>query len=370
MTSTANPVPTRDERLIMEAAVLHGRRDLRIETRPIPEPQHGEVLLAVKTAGVCGSDLGEFAHGPVLTPIEQRHPITGHLGPLVLGHEFSGEVVALGSAVDGFGLGQLVASGASSWCDRCSHCRRGHTNRCPHYWAVGLQRNGGLAEFVSVPAHNCFPLDESGITADAGALVQPMAIAVHTVRRASVRSGSRVLVLGAGGIGAFVVAALRSLADVGELAVCEPSSARRDTARALGASETASEHSALDGGYDTVFETSGTAAGLGAAVSLVDTGGSVVLTGIQPPGTMSTELLRQVTLRELTLIGPMACIVRTDVPDAIGVLAGRDSWHDVAPVVYPLTDIGALFVRETDTARTALKPLFAPGLHKPRKSQY
>ena len=96
----------------MRAAVYHGRGDIRVEDVPEPAAGPGELLLEVATVGICGTDVHEFTHGPVRYPVDQRHPVTGHLGPFIPGHELAGHVVAIGDGVDGFELGALVACGA------------------------------------------------------------------------------------------------------------------------------------------------------------------------------------------------------------------------------------------------------------------
>src|SRR5204862_7772069 len=117
--------------------------------------------------------------------------------------------------VVGFAEGDLVASGAGVSCASCGACLAGRTNLCERYWTVGLQRDGGLAERVAVPASTCADVGPFGLTEDAAGLAQPMAIAAHAVDRAAIAQGADVLVIGTGGIGGFVVyAAARSGARV------------------------------------------------------------------------------------------------------------------------------------------------------------
>ena len=96
----------------MRAAVFHGKGDIRYETAPDPAPAPGELLLEVHGVGICGTDSHEFSAGPSQYPIEAPHPVTGHVGPLIPGHELTGRVVAVGAGVDGIELGTIVASGA------------------------------------------------------------------------------------------------------------------------------------------------------------------------------------------------------------------------------------------------------------------
>src|SRR5579859_4517953 len=101
----------------MRAAVYHGPRDVRVELVSDPSPpERGEVLLRVGRAGICGTDAHEYLHGPVLVPLRQRHPASGHVGPTILGHEFAGEIVEVGPGLERFRLGERVVPGAGVWC--------------------------------------------------------------------------------------------------------------------------------------------------------------------------------------------------------------------------------------------------------------
>src|SRR5579872_2104401 len=167
----------------MRAAVYHGARDIRIEEVPQPEPPSGEILVRVHAGGICGTDASEFVAGPKMYPIDARHPMTGHSGPMIPGHEFSGRVEAIGEYVHtDLEPGDLVTTGASIWCGICAQCRAGRTSICGWHATLGLHRNGGFAEFVSVPAHILFRADP--LSPDVAALTQPMAIAAHAVKRA------------------------------------------------------------------------------------------------------------------------------------------------------------------------------------------
>jgi (R,R)-butanediol dehydrogenase/meso-butanediol dehydrogenase/diacetyl reductase len=103
----------------MRAAVMHGRKDIRIEELPRPVPGPDELVLEVHAAGVCGTDLGEYLKGPSMFPIPGPHPITEHKGPMIPGHEFGGRIVEKGADVDGFAEGELLASGAGISCGTC-----------------------------------------------------------------------------------------------------------------------------------------------------------------------------------------------------------------------------------------------------------
>ncbi|HWL02034.1 MAG TPA: alcohol dehydrogenase catalytic domain-containing protein, partial [Microbacteriaceae bacterium] len=188
----------------MTAAMYHGRGDIRIEQAPVPSALPGELLLRVGTVGVCGTDAGEWDHGPVQIPLEHPHAASGWQGPMAIGHEFSGTVIAVGEGVDPDWVGRQVASCGAAPCGECAACTRGESNLCRRYASVGLHRPGALAGFVSTPVGSCVSIEGLGMSLDEAALAQPMGIAVHNVRRAGDVDGQLVLLLGAGAIGAFL----------------------------------------------------------------------------------------------------------------------------------------------------------------------
>ena len=160
------------------------------ESIPEPgEPGAGEVLLRVLRASICGTDASEYAYGPRLVPLTIPHPGSGRVGPVVLGHEFIGRVVAVGEDVDGIRPGDRVVPGAGVSCGSCPWCTAGRTNLCAGYYTLGLQADGGLAEARALPARICLPVPDA-CGDDAAAMAQPLAVALHAVRRGSL---SRVM---------------------------------------------------------------------------------------------------------------------------------------------------------------------------------
>src|ERR1043165_7445975 len=199
----------------MRAAVYYGAHDVRVEDRPVPERADGQVLLRVLRSGMCGTDAAEWRSGPHLFAVDHPHPVSGHVGPLILGHEFIGEVVERGPG-SAFAIGDRVAAGAGVWCSECPRCREGRTNLCWKYTTLGLNVDGGMAEFVAAP--------------------EKMLAAVPDgpARRAGVADGDRVVVIGAGAIGTFVLAGVLSLA-AAEVTVIDFPGPRLDRALRVGA---------------------------------------------------------------------------------------------------------------------------------------
>ena len=327
----------------MRAAVYHGTRDIRIEEIAIPEPGPGELLLEVRAAGICGTDASEWDHGPMMFPVSQRNEWSGHAGPMVPGHEFGGRVVDRGPGVEGFPNGTLVASGAGVSCGSCGSCRAVVTNFCERYFTVGLQRNGALAQYVAVPAAICLDVGNLGLDDDRAALVQPMSIAVHSLRQGEPASGDTVVVIGVGGVGAFLVyAAARSGLRV-VAADLDPDRLR--IAAALGAtlplevdrgrSLAVQLEEALGGSAAVVYEVTGAPSVLNAALEVVAPRGRVVAIGL---GTAPVPIdVRSLTLRELRLVGTNAHVFAADFADAARLVTARsEGWSDVAPVALPL----------------------------------
>src|SRR5690242_9441081 len=121
----------------MRAAVLHAPLDLRVEDVPEPQCPPDGVVVEVALNGLCGTDATEYGKGPMMVPLYDRHPGSGHVGPTVLGHEFVGTVVETGPGAREW-AGRRVASGAGVWCGTCTRCRRGRTNLCERYYTLGL----------------------------------------------------------------------------------------------------------------------------------------------------------------------------------------------------------------------------------------
>jgi 2-desacetyl-2-hydroxyethyl bacteriochlorophyllide A dehydrogenase len=316
------------------AAVYHGRRDVRVEdVRDRDDPAPGELLLDVSRAAICGTDAGEWAHGPRL--------IKPFGDPVVLGHEFVGRVVATGDEVKGFEPGDRVVSGAGVSCGECEWCRAGRTNLCEEYFTLGLHADGGLAEQVLTPASICH-LVPDGCSDEAAAIAQPLSVAIHALERAGVLAGDQICVIGAGGIGAQIVAAGAGLG--AQVIAVDVDRSRLRTAAALGAAETvdATTRSVDDtireisggDGVSVVIESSGAPAGLESALASVRRGGTVVLVGM-PAAPPSIDVVDAI-VREINLVTSVAHVCDTDLPQALGLLTRGGIADEVIDDVIPL----------------------------------
>jgi len=315
----------------MKALVLHAAGDARIEDRPEPAaPGPGDVTLRVVRAGLCGTDASEYSAGPIMTPLTKRHPASGMLGPVVLGHEFIGIVDTVGAEVDRFGLGDRVAAGAGVWCGNCDWCRRGQTNLCASYWTYGLSADGGMTQRVTVPAAMLHPV-APGVSDDNAALAQPLAVGLHAVSRSRIAAGDVVVVHGAGAIGSFIVAGAVAARAAAVVAI-DVDAARLEVVRQVGASHTVDAtqedpgdvvRELTDGaGADVAIEASGVADGMSRVQQLTRRGGTILLVGLpkKPIAIDSVDLI----LREIDVATTVAHVCDENLPAALDLLASRD----------------------------------------------
>jgi (R,R)-butanediol dehydrogenase/meso-butanediol dehydrogenase/diacetyl reductase len=259
----------------MKAAVIRGVRDVEVSEVPVPVPEAGEVLIKVRYCGICGSDVEAY-----LTGMYERE--------LIIGHEFSGEVIEVGEGVYGWAEGDRVTVNGVIPCGRCWFCHRNMASLCEDLYMPGITHNGAMAEYVKVPAKGLHPLP-NGVSFRQAAIVDPMACALHGVRLSRLMPGDRVLVLGAGPIGLLALQCAY-LAGAREVYVSEISPKRAELARKLGALAVFDPrrdnlHVSLDEltegmGVDIVFVCAGVPVVFQEAITLVRRGGKIVALGI------------------------------------------------------------------------------------------
>ncbi|KAI0019997.1 sorbitol dehydrogenase [Xylariomycetidae sp. FL0641] len=308
----------------IQASVLHGAKDLRITQREIPAPAADEVQVAVRSTGLCGSDLHYYSHyrnGNIVV----REPMT-------LGHESAGVVTAAGAAVTDLRPGDLVALEVGLPCERCALCRAGRYNICR---AMSFRSSakafphaqGTLQQRVNHPARWCHRLP-AALDADLGALVEPMSVAVHARDRAALRPGAAVLVLGAGAVGLLCAAAAKVsgaravvIADILEdrvkfavengfadaaftVPMARPESIddklayAQDVARQIGESQVAGQPV---GEVDVTFECTGVESCMHTAIYATQPGGKVMIIGMGTP--IQTLPISAAALKEVDLVG-------------------------------------------------------------------
>ncbi|KAK5732980.1 hypothetical protein LTR17_010113 [Elasticomyces elasticus] len=304
----------------VQASVLHGVKDLRIESRELPQPTANEVQVRIASTGLCGSDLHYYSHyrnGDILV----REPLS-------LGHESAGIVTAVGSSVTSLSTGDKVALEVGLPCGQCQRCSEGRYNICkemkfrssgksfPHF-------QGTLQERINHPAEWCYKLPED-VSLDVGALLEPLGVALHAFRRSQMPQGATVLVFGAGAVG-LLCAAVAKLKGASKVIIADIDAGRLEFAVKNGfahnsyavpmrrgkdideslaiAKETAGEIGKVDGvgEVDTVFECTGVPSCVQAAIYAARAGGRLMLVGMGHP--IQTLPLGAAALREVDIVG-------------------------------------------------------------------
>lgn len=193
----------------MKAIVFHDVQDIRYEPNwPEPRPlQANEVKIATSWCGICGTDMEDFSEGAII-PIGKPHPESGRMAPLVIGHEYSGRVVEVGTNVSNLKPGQKVAIECVKACHHCYWCDLGEYASCLNQVSIGQVDDGGMADYFIAPAENCIPIPEE-MPDDVAAMAEPLAVMVRGVRRGRVMAGDVVTIVGAGTIGLMGISAAR-----------------------------------------------------------------------------------------------------------------------------------------------------------------
>lgn len=287
----------------MRAIVIHEAKDLRVEERAEASPQAGQVALTMATGGICGSDLHYYNHGG-FGPISLKEP-------MILGHEVSGYIRALGDGVEGLEVGDLVAISPSRPCGSCKYCAEGKRNHCLNMRFYGSAMpfphiQGAFQESLIADASQC--VKANGLTAGEAAVSEPLSVTLHAVRRVGEMLGKKVLITGSGPIGTLCVLAARA-AGAAEIVVTDLSDQPLAYATKVGADRTINVVTAPDalaayepdkGYFDVLFECSGAAPALAAGMAAMRPRGVVMQLGMS--GDMKLPMLL-LTAKELDLRG-------------------------------------------------------------------
>jgi (R,R)-butanediol dehydrogenase / meso-butanediol dehydrogenase / diacetyl reductase len=313
----------------MKAAVWHARRDIRIEEFPDPGPlAPDEVKLRISWCGICGTDLEEYLNGPLfIPPTDKPNPITGRHAPMVIGHEFVGQVVALGSGITDLKLDDRVAVDTLIHCGECRFCKAHQVHLCERLAIMGLMTDGGLAEYINAPRYMCFKYAD-GLPDMHAALAEPASVVVRAARRGRLAPGETVAIIGAGAIGLLTVEVARALG-AEKIIVFEPAENRRKVAMAVGAdaaldpleSDPISAVRRLTGGYgaDVVFECAGNTATMSLAPELGRRASRIVLVGLHDAPV--PVRLASVVIGEQELIGSFSHVYDEDFSEAVDLLS-------------------------------------------------
>ena len=340
----------------MQAIVKDKRAPgLTVTSVPKPSAGPGEVLIAVRHAGVCGTDLhiadwDPWARGRIQPP-------------LVVGHEFAGEIVQAGDGVTGLAVGQLVTAEGHIVCGHCLQCRTGNGHICKNTRIIGVDRDGAFAEYITMPTTNVLPLQ--GIPTEIGAIMDPMGNAFHTVLAADI-PGSTVLVVGCGPIGCFAVGIARA-AGATKVLASDVNPKRLELARRMGAHVTINAATedvvgtvvaqTSGEGADVVCEMSGVPQALRQALRAVRLGGRVQLLGI-PKGEVPVDFANEIIFKGITIYGVIGRKMYETWHQMRRVLAGGQ--FDPRPVIthrFPLARIDEALaaIRSGDAGKVILE---------------
>ena len=315
----------------MKSIRLHGTGDLRIHDEPVPIAGAGEKLVRIKSVGVCGSDLHWFSEGEIGDAKLER--------PLVLGHEFAGETAD----------GQRVAIDPAIPCGRCEFCERGHPNLCENLIFAGHgQHDGALREWMAWNEKSLFPIPDS-ISADDGAMLEPLGVAIHSVDLGKIKAGMTVGVFGCGPIGLLIIQ-MAKLSGAANIIATDKLPHRVEAAKRFGASEAylvgdklqlGEIRAADERGVDVAFEAAGTQEAVDASVATVKSGGKVILAGI--PNDDKTSFSAS-TARRKSLTIKLVRRMKHTYPRAIELVSkGLVDVHSLVTHRFPLEQASEAF---------------------------
>lgn len=341
--------------LTMRGVKIHGAHDVRLHAAlPEPVPNAGDVVLRVRAVGVCGSDLHYYLEGGI-GPATIRDP-------LMLGHEFSAEVIGGTGEPHGLADGTLVAVDPAQNCGRCEQCFAGYPNLCPNVRFLGSPGvDGGLCELISAPAHTLFAVPE-GFDPALAALLEPLGVALHALDITRIKPMSGVTVLGGGPIG-LMIAQVARVAGAARVRLVEPNPSRRQAALALGADTVHADYrEVLDltsgRGEDCVIEATNSPDGPEHAAQVARIGGRVTLVGI-PDGDRFT--MSAANARRKGLILKFSRRMGHVYPRAMELVRqGRVNIAPIASHAYPLARSAEAFEFASRAPEGFLKAMIYP----------
>ena len=280
----------------MRASVLVSQETIEMQERPVPRPGPGEVLIQVRAVGVCGSDVHYYREGRIGDMVVEA--------PLILGHEVSGVIVAVGQGVDEARVGGRVAVDPQRPCRLCRFCKTGNLNLCRRmrFYATPPQ-DGAFADYVTAPADFTYGIPDS-LSDNAAALLEPFSVGLWACGKAGISPGARVIISGAGPIGAMAVQAARAYGAT-EVVVTDPVASRRQRIMGFGATATADPREAdfapeaIEA--DAFIECSGAHAAMLDGLSALRPAGTAVMVGLGPES-MSLPV-QEIMTKELVVTG-------------------------------------------------------------------
>ena len=285
----------------MKASRFLGNKTFAVADLPTPHAGPGELVLRNQVCGVCGTDVHIYHGEPGSADVNP---------PVVLGHEYSGEVVEVGKGVTGFAVGDHVTVDPNIYCGHCAYCQNGKKQLCPSMEAIGVTRDGGFAQYSLIPASQAFKLEPT-VPWEAAAMAEPLACCLHGIDLAGIQVGDKVCVVGGGAIGLLMVQ-LAKLSGASQIVLSEPNEKRRQVGLQLGANAAidptrpdAQEAFAqvLDGGANVVIECVGNVPAVKSAFQFAGKGATVLLFSVPKVDATFDLPLFDVYKKELTIKG-------------------------------------------------------------------
>ncbi len=338
--------------IIIKAVSLVEPLKLQIIEKPVPVPQKDELLIKVAYAGICGSDV-HIRHG--------KNPRVQY--PLVMGHEFSGEIAKVGEKVTGWQVGDRIVANPLISCGICDACTRGHWHVCKKLGLTGIDIDGAFAEYVTIRSSQAIKIP-AGVPLDIAALAEPLAVGVHAVERGRVRLGDNVAILGGGPIGLMVALAAK-IAGARRIMIIEVSDFRLSMIKQLGftaidAKNGDARQAVLEytggNGADVVFEAAAAPATSAQMTEILRIRGTAVMVGVHRQ--LVGIDMQDVNLRELTILGTRV-YESANFVTAVELLPAIAELGAVATHRLRLDEIDAAFAA-AESGRDSLKVLLHP----------
>ena len=331
----------------MKTLVYYGYHDMRLEERPIPVPKDNEVLVKVRVASVCGTDIGIY---------QLKEPTVRFAPPLVLGHEFTGEIAGFGKNAGKYSIGTRVAANPMMYCGECFYCKRGDINLCANRTSLGTsiggkRTDGSMQEYFAIREDLIIPLDDR-VSDEEGSILEPLAVCYHAALAGSFGKGERVVVTGAGPIGLFIVKFLKMMGATC-IIVSDIVDSKLEYAKKCGADEVVNVKNSnlekiskdLTGGIgaDRVIITAGNETAIPESFKFIRNGGHIVVVAITYCDVKIDPV--QLVTRNISMIGSYMFRGEHQI-DVMNMLAeGKLKVSDIITSTCPLSDGVDLFKR-------------------------
>ena len=346
---------------LMKALVIEAEDKFTYKDVPVPEIKDDEVLVKVRACGICGSDIPRVMNKGV------------HFYPIIVGHEFGGDVVKVGSKVKNTGLGQRVTAAPLIPCGSCPECQKGNPAMCTHYSFIGSRQDGAMAEYVAVPARNLVPIADS-VSYEQAAMIEPITVALHGIERAGVMEGGKsALVYGCGTIGMLTIQCLKAKG-IERVYAIDIDEHKLEIAKKLGAYEVINsgkvdvvEYFNEHGKVDFAFETAGVNFLQAQIIELVNKRGKIVYIGtahgdVKLPAKSFEQILRSeifVTGSWMSYSAPFPGSEWTAAAEYLA--AGKIKTAELISHKFKLSDGIKAFETLTDRNSGAIKVMYVMG---------